>query len=132
MPTGHPGCQEFFTVARVTLLIFASNGRGPVGDGLDGDGEGIGVAPMTAGVVTAAAGGDAVAGLPPPPQADESVTDSPVARIPRVTRFIAEGLHDRSRASATSMRDDEAATSGKQRTDHGGDGPKAPAAPRYA
>jgi hypothetical protein len=116
------------TVVRVTFETLAEKGRGPVGDGLAGDGVSV-----TAGdnAVAAAEGGDAVPD-PASPQADESVTHSAIARIPKVTRRILEGLHGRSRASDSFMRDDEAATSGRQRADHGGCGPKAQAAPRYA
>src|SRR5690348_16655444 len=95
-PTGQPECQECFTVARVTLLILAENGLGPVGEAFDGEGDAA--AGVDGAVEAAAAGGDAAAPDPPPPQADETVTQSPVARIPRVARLIFEGLHVRSRA----------------------------------
>src|SRR4051812_45694525 len=127
-PTGQPGCQECFTVARVTLLIFAENGRGPAL--CDGDAEGVATAGGLAAEV-AGAGGDAVAG-PPPPQADESAMHSPVTTMPSVTRCIAEGLHGGSRASTMFVRDDWLPESRRQRTDHGGDRRQAPAAPRYA
>jgi hypothetical protein len=90
MPTGQPECQECFTVARVTLLILAENGLGPVGEAFDGEGE---EAAGVDGAAEAAGGGDAAAPVPPPPQADESVTQSTAVRIPRVARLIFEGLH---------------------------------------
>jgi hypothetical protein len=88
-PTGQPECQEYFTVARVTLLIRAENAFGPVGDGLAvvGDGGSVGS------VADAGGGGEVDAAGDPPPQAEESAAHIPVMITPRVTRCIFEGLH---------------------------------------